>query len=164
MIDRTCADLEGTFPYMDDTRVGSPDRETHLHHFDKLFTALAANGLAINLEKCVFAVPTLEFLGHRISAAGSAPATDHTAEIQNFFPPPGHQAIATFSRHGEFLLPLLSELRSSVAPINRSPEGGTTDSAVDRCGTGVFSKSQATPGCFGTTAASVSNSRAFPRH
>ncbi len=51
MIDRTCADLEGTFPYMDDTRVGSPDRETHLHHLEKLFTALAVNGLAINLEK-----------------------------------------------------------------------------------------------------------------
>jgi hypothetical protein len=50
---------------------------------DKLFTALAVNGLAIN-----FAVPTLEFLGHRISAAGSAPATDHTAEIQNCSPPP----------------------------------------------------------------------------
>jgi hypothetical protein len=87
MIDRTCADLEGRFPYMDDIRVGSPDRETHLHHLDKLFSALAVNGLAINLEKCVFAVPTLEFLGHRISAAGSAPATDHTAEIQNCPPP-----------------------------------------------------------------------------
>jgi hypothetical protein len=67
MIDLTCADLEGTFPYMDDNRVGSPDRKTHLHHLDKLFSALAVNGLAI--EKCVFAVPTLEFLGHRISAA-----------------------------------------------------------------------------------------------
>jgi hypothetical protein len=38
------------------------------------------NGLAINFEKCDFAVPTLEFLGHRISAAGSAPATDHTSK------------------------------------------------------------------------------------
>ncbi len=35
---------------MDDTQVGSPDRETHLHHLDKLFSALAVNGLAINLK------------------------------------------------------------------------------------------------------------------
>jgi hypothetical protein len=118
MIDCTCADLEGTFPYMDDTRVGSPDRETHLHHLDKLFAALAINGLAINLEKCIFAVPTLEFLGHKISAAGSAPATDHTAEIQNCSPPPGHQTIATNSRHGEFLSAFFAKLRSSVAPFN----------------------------------------------
>jgi hypothetical protein len=140
MIDGTCADLEGTFQYRDDSRVRSLDRETHLHHLDKLFTALAVNGLAINLEKCVFAVPTLEFLGHRISAAGWAPATDHTAEIQNCSPP-GHHAIATFSRHGEFLPPFLAKLCSSVAPFNRSLEGGTTDSAVDRHSPGVFSKS-----------------------
>ena len=35
---------------------------------------LAANGLALNLEKCVFAVPELDFLGHRITAAGVAPS------------------------------------------------------------------------------------------
>ncbi len=81
---------------MDDTRVGSPDRETHLQHLYKLFSALAANGLAINLEKCIFAVPTLEFLGHRISAAGSAPTTDHTAKIQNCFPPQDIQQLQCF--------------------------------------------------------------------
>jgi hypothetical protein len=76
--------VEGTFPYMDDARVGFLDRETHLQHLDKLFSVLAVNGLAINLEKCVFAVPILEFLGHRITAAGSSPPTDHTTEIQNY--------------------------------------------------------------------------------
>jgi hypothetical protein len=141
MLDSTCADLESTFPYMDDTRVGSLERETHLQHFDKLFSALAANGLAINLEKCVFEVPTLEFLGHRISAAGSAPETDHTVEIQNCPPPlPGHLTIATFSRHGKLLPLFLAKLCSSVAPLNQSPKRGTADSAVDRRSPGVFSK------------------------
>jgi hypothetical protein len=41
-----------------------------------------ANELAINLEKCVFAVSTLEFLGHKISVTGIAPAADHAAEIK----------------------------------------------------------------------------------
>jgi hypothetical protein len=44
-------------------RVASPDREKHLQHLDNFFAALAANGRAINMEKCVFAIPTLEFLG-----------------------------------------------------------------------------------------------------
>jgi hypothetical protein len=57
---------------MDDSQFGSPDRQTHLIHLEAFFSALAANGLAINLEKCVFAVLTLELLGHKISAAGSA--------------------------------------------------------------------------------------------
>jgi hypothetical protein len=67
---------------MDDLRVGSPDRQTHLHHLEAFFKALAANGLAINLEKCVFATPSLEILGHTILATGAAPTADHAAKIK----------------------------------------------------------------------------------
>jgi hypothetical protein len=34
MMDSTCAGLEGAFPYMDDSRIASWDRETHLQHLD----------------------------------------------------------------------------------------------------------------------------------
>jgi hypothetical protein len=77
MMDCTKDGLEGVFACMDDSRVGSPDRQTHLHHLEAFFKALAANGLAINLEKCVFATPSLEILGHTISATGAAPTADH---------------------------------------------------------------------------------------
>ncbi len=49
--------LEGVFAYMDDSRVGSPDMQTNLLHLEAFFNALATNGLAINLEKCVFCSP-----------------------------------------------------------------------------------------------------------
>ncbi len=65
---------------MDDSRVGSPDRQTHLRYLEVFFNALATNGLALNLEKSGFAVPSLEILGHTISAAGAAPTAGHTAE------------------------------------------------------------------------------------
>jgi hypothetical protein len=39
---------------------------------EAFINSLAANCLASNLEKCIFAVPKLEILGHTISAAGSA--------------------------------------------------------------------------------------------
>jgi hypothetical protein len=51
MMDRTTDGLEGVFAYIDDSRVGSLDRQTHLHHLEAFFIALATNGLAINLEK-----------------------------------------------------------------------------------------------------------------
>ncbi len=51
------------------------------------FSALATNGLAINLEKCVFVAPSLEILGHTILATGAAPTADHAAEIENCPPP-----------------------------------------------------------------------------
>jgi hypothetical protein len=71
MIDHVVNKLEAVFAYMNDSWVGSQDRQTHLVHLEALFAALAAkNGLTINLEKCVFAVPTSEFWGHMISKAG----------------------------------------------------------------------------------------------
>jgi hypothetical protein len=57
---------------------------------EAFFAALAANGLAINLNKCVFAVPTLEFLGNNISVAGSTPAVDHATAIKSCPLPSGH--------------------------------------------------------------------------
>jgi hypothetical protein len=68
---------------MDDSRVGSPDRQTHIHHLEALFKALAANGLVINLEKFVFATPSLEILGHTILATGVAPMAAHATKIKN---------------------------------------------------------------------------------
>ncbi len=124
MIDLTCTNLEGTFPYMDDTRVGSPDRKTHLQHLDKLFTALAVNGLAINLEKCVFAVPTLEFLGHRISLAGSAPAADHTAEIQNCSPPQDIKQLQRFLGMVNFYCRFLPNCAKVLHPLTDLLKGG----------------------------------------
>jgi hypothetical protein len=83
MMDHTTVGLEGVFAYIDNSRVSSPDRQTHLHHLEAFFKALAANGLAINLEKCVFATPSLETLGHKISATGAAPTANYTAKIKN---------------------------------------------------------------------------------
>ncbi len=87
MMYRTTDGLEGVFAYMDDSHVGSPDRQLHLHHLEAFFEALAANGLAINLEKCVFATLSFEILGYTISATGAAPTADHAAEIKNCPPP-----------------------------------------------------------------------------
>jgi hypothetical protein len=42
MMDCTTDGLEGVFAYMDDSRVGSPDRQTHLHHLEAFFKTLAA--------------------------------------------------------------------------------------------------------------------------
>jgi hypothetical protein len=56
MMDRVTDGLKGVFAHID----GSLDRQTHLLHLEAFFNALAANDLAINLEICVFLVPSLE--------------------------------------------------------------------------------------------------------
>ncbi len=86
-MDRTMDGLEGVFAYMDDSHVSSPDRQTHLCHLEAFFNALATNGHTIIFEKCIFAAPSLELLGHTSSAAGAAPTADQAAKIE-LCPPP----------------------------------------------------------------------------
>ncbi len=74
-------------------------------------TALATNGLAINLEKCVFAAPFLEILGHTIWR----PLRPITPPLPT---PLGHQTTTTFSRHGKFLPPFSAQMHTSFAPFD----------------------------------------------
>jgi hypothetical protein len=76
--------LEYVFSFLDDDGVFSKSREEHWTHLRTLFAILAANSLAINLEKCVFAVPELDFLGNRISAAGVTPLQKNVQVILDF--------------------------------------------------------------------------------
>ncbi len=50
----------------------------------KHLQALQDNGLVIHAEKCVWGVQELEYLGHKISAAGVLPLPSHVAAIQDF--------------------------------------------------------------------------------
>ncbi len=51
--------------------------------------------VSFNLEKCVFATPSLEIHGHTILATGAAPTADHAAEIKNC---PPHEDIKQLQR------------------------------------------------------------------
>jgi hypothetical protein len=107
MMEDTTDGLEGVFANMDNSCVGSPDRQTHLHHLEAFFIALTTNGLAINLEKCVFEAPSLEILGHTILAA---PPADHAAEIV-LCPPP--QVIKQLQR----FLGMAKRLLAAAVPL-----------------------------------------------
>jgi hypothetical protein len=88
--------LEYVFSSLDDDGVFSKSKEEHWTHLRTLFAILAANGLTLNLEKCVFAVPELDFLGHRISAAGVAPLRDNVQIILDFPKPTDCKSLQRF--------------------------------------------------------------------
>jgi hypothetical protein len=73
MMDSTKEGLEGEFAYMDDSSVGSPDRQTHLCHLEVFFNAVATNCLTINLEKWVFQCLLWKFLATRFQQQGWPP-------------------------------------------------------------------------------------------
>jgi hypothetical protein len=124
MMDRTMDGLEGVFAYMDDSCVGSPDRQTHLPHLEAFFTALVANGLAINLEKCVFATSSLEILGHKISVTGAAPMADRAAEIENCPPPQDIKQLQRFLGMVNFYRCFLPNCAQVLKPLADLLKGG----------------------------------------
>ncbi len=88
-----------------------------------LFAILAANGLAINLEKCVFAVSELDFLGHCIFAAGVAPLRDNVQVILDFPKPTDCKAMQRFLVMINFYCRFLPGVASTLtAALSGNPE------------------------------------------
>ena len=84
MMDRVIRSLPFVFCYLDDLRVASRSPQEHINHLFILFKRLRKFGLVINLEKCTFHVPEIEFLGHTVSARGALPLQSNVEAVQNF--------------------------------------------------------------------------------
>jgi hypothetical protein len=76
LLDTVTADLAAAFAYLVDV--------------------IIASSLVLNLEKCVFGQPEVEFLGHRVSARGVEPLEDHVAAIRDFKPPEESRSYSGF--------------------------------------------------------------------
>ena len=64
--------------------VASSSREEHHQHLTLLFNTLEESGLIVNPDKCILGVEELEFLGHRVTAAGLSPLQEKVAAVQSF--------------------------------------------------------------------------------
>jgi cleavage and polyadenylation specificity factor subunit 1 len=82
MMDRIFADIPFTFILLDDILVASRTAEEHQQHLQAVLGLLQENGLLINAVKCVWGAAEVEFLGHTVSAAGTAPLKQRVAAIQ----------------------------------------------------------------------------------
>ena len=88
LMDRVMAGADAAFAYLDDVLIGSATLEQHLLVVADVFHRLAAAGLVVNAKKCLFKVPSIKFLGHRVTAGGIAPLPHRIATLQQH-PRPG---------------------------------------------------------------------------
>jgi hypothetical protein len=115
------------FSFLDHDGVFSKSPEQHWTHLRTLFAILAANSLALNLEKCVFAVPELDFLGHRISAAGVAPLQDNVQVILDFPQPVDCKAMQRFLGMMNFYRRFLPGIAGTLRPLTAALAGNPKD-------------------------------------
>ncbi len=123
--DNILTGLDYVFSFLDDDGVFSKSRKQHWTHLHTLFAILTANGLALNLEKCAFAVSEFDFLGHRISAAGVAPLRDNVQVILDFPKPTDCKAMQIFlgmNFYRRFLPGVAGTLRPLTAALSGNPK------------------------------------------
>ena len=64
IMDQLTSDLPGVAVYLDDILVSGSTVQEHLSNLKRLLPRLSDQGLRCRLEKCLFAKPYVEYLGH----------------------------------------------------------------------------------------------------
>ena len=72
IMDQLTSDLPRVAVYLDDTLVSRSTAQEHLNNLKRLLQRLSDKGLRCRLEKCLFAQPYVEYLGHLLSSQGVA--------------------------------------------------------------------------------------------
>ncbi len=81
--------------YLDDVLVGSKSWEDHIQHLEDMFCRLQSYNLKLNLKKCIFASPEIEYLGYTISAGSIKLGKEKTQAVQEF---PGSKSVKEIRR------------------------------------------------------------------
>jgi Reverse transcriptase (RNA-dependent DNA polymerase) len=114
MMDAIFADLPFVFIYLDDVLIASRSAEEHQHHLRLVFQLLSRNGLLLNVAKCVLAADSIDFLGHRITAAGIQPLPHRVTAISTFPLPRTVKDLQAFLGLFNFYRPPPSSSRSPM--------------------------------------------------
>ena len=96
MMDHALGDLHFCFIYMDDLLIASRDETEHVQHLRVVFQRLQKAGLVLNIEKCQFGVPYVEYLGHHVDPSGVSPLPSSVAAVKNFPQPTNTKQLVSF--------------------------------------------------------------------
>ena len=70
--------------------------EQHLRDLKAVFTCLSTHGILINPNKCLFAAPSLNFLGHHIDHHGISPVSEKVKAVNDFPQPQTQRQLRRF--------------------------------------------------------------------
>jgi cleavage and polyadenylation specificity factor subunit 1 len=122
LMDTVTADLEPAFAYLDDLLVASPP-EKHENAVRVVLERLREFGLVLNLDKCEFGRDEVEFLGHRVTAAGVEPLVSHVAAVKEFPKPADKQSLQWFLGLVNFYRRFLPGAAGMLKPLTDTLKG-----------------------------------------
>lgn len=83
-IDQVLRGLDCAFAYLDDVFIASENEVTHHADLKEVFQRLSNFGVVINLEKCIFGVSKIEYLGFEVSPTGISPLATKVQALLDF--------------------------------------------------------------------------------
>ena len=118
IMDQLTSDLPGVAVYLDDILVSGSTAEEHLTNLKRLFKRLSEKGLRCRFEKCSFAQPYVEYLGHLLSSKGIAksPKVDAVLKMPASNDVSG---LRSFLGSVQFYNKFLSNLSTLIEPLYR---------------------------------------------
>ena len=96
MMDRVAQGLINIFVHLGDILIASETPEQHDTDLRTLFQRLQQHGLVVNRSKCVFGAKEIDFLGHRVTAAGIVPLPEKVRAIRDFPRPTSVKSLQEF--------------------------------------------------------------------
>ncbi|BHF62670.1 hypothetical protein SprV_0200565500 [Sparganum proliferum] len=135
-IDEILRGLSFNYVYIDDILVASSSAEEHASHLRLIFERFQQHGLQLNVDKCVFGVNSIDFLGHHVDKHGitlltqkvqcilSSPVPNTLTQLRRFIGLINYYR--RFSPHyAAILAPMTDLLKSKAKPIELSPAAHT---------------------------------------
>ena len=125
IMDQLTHDLPGLAVYLDDILVSGATAQEHLENLRGLLKRLNDKGLRCRLEKCSFAQPYVEYLGHILSNKGIAKGSKIYAIME--MPEPSDIAgLRSFLGSVQFYNKFLPSLSTLLEPLYRLTRKGIT--------------------------------------
>jgi len=124
LMDRLLSGLDFIFVYLDDILIASCDEETHLSHLRQVLERLREGGLLLNMEKCQFGASSVEFLGHRVDAAGLQPLSSHVQAIRQVPQPQDTTQLQRFLGMVNFYRRFIPGTARILLPLTEALKGG----------------------------------------
>ncbi len=115
--------------------------------FSSFFQVLQENGLTINAAKCVFAVPSLKFLGHMVDEAGITPLPRHIAAVQDCPLPTDIKQLQPFLGLINFYRRFLPAVARTLQPLTDFLKGSPKVLLWSPAADAAFVAAKARPGC-----------------
>jgi hypothetical protein len=116
--------------FVDDVIVFSRNFDDHLKHVREMFETFRCCNLKLRIEKCAFAQPQVEFLGHVVGNGEVRPSPSKVKAIADFVRPDSVKKLRGFLGLAGWLRKFIRNFAAKAAPLYKAVAGLSSNAKV----------------------------------